>query len=861
MYKAFFNKSLIILLFYLWGCEVDPMSNIQYPDRVDDEVLQMFKTLDEISKEGVTVGFNADVYSLRIFSNEKWEISEKCPWIALKNYKGYKYTEIEFSCEGNVWESTRSAQFIITIPRTGKEYIIPLTQMKSDNPFVFEAPIVKLTTDNLKNEVSWEPQEGVDEFTIHCSTNAEFTDTIAVNSSSITGTQVEYIYDIYEDMTYDQYLMKKVLNTSVPGGGEEIIPIYYGEMWVRVSASISVDKDQDGVPEKVIASSEPVYIDGMFDSGTGSEGDPFLISNPNQLNNIRYITNQIVEGPIIGYYKQVGDIDFSDVDQFAMEDIGAKTTADGKVVSVFRGIYDGGDNTVSNITILSTRRGSGLFASLGECGVIKNMKIDKMLIKSDIDPSAFVGDVTGGAIIDNCHVANSVIIATNAQIIGCRAGGITARLIDGYINNCSVESCRITTTTPNGCKIGGIAGDMVKGSITNCVSRGACVYNSLEVGGIVGHVEPTKDVAGKIIISGCRNEASITSDPKLDPTADSKTPPLQPQYFGGVVGRFVIVDATDWTGLDYIFELNECINTGNLTSMSIDAHRFGGVIGEIIGAASKVYRCGNEGTLSLNNAFISGQSAGGVVGGIIPVPKETKPFSDSGHTARVEECYNTGEISIISSIPVTTQFPIGGIVGRAAFTNGAKIHVLNCYNTGNIKGIMNSVFANGYSTKLTTSVGGIIGSTGKCVETRIESCYNAGELTSDHMDYQVGVSAINISRGINGIIGIVERHNLPPKGKTLKKMFMGNCYSLEDAIYQTEGSYRTYSSQSTNMFKGGGVEAQKPLFNLSGTELSGDYSEAFKNVPMSDILSATWDISIWNTSTGSYPTLQWESAN
>lgn len=145
----------------------------------------------------------------------------------------------------------------------------------------------------------------------------------------------------------------------------------------------------------------------------------------------------------------------------------------------FYGDFDGGGYTIGGIKINATTNDQGLFAAIGEGGVVKNLG----LVDVDINGNQFVGGIAGlnsGGTIENCYVTGEI----NGNDMA--VGGITGSNA-GTIKNCYVTA----NVSSNSQSVGGIAGSNGTspnpGTIQNCYNTGT-VSGTNFVGGIVGNV-------------------------------------------------------------------------------------------------------------------------------------------------------------------------------------------------------------------------------------------------------------------------------------------------------------------------------------------------------------------------------------
>lgn len=144
----------------------------------------------------------------------------------------------------------------------------------------------------------------------------------------------------------------------------------------------------------------------------------------------------------------------------------------------FRGVFDGQNYTISNLSIDSSAQtgehySSGLFGWSEAGAQIKNVKIDGATVKGNHNVAVIVG-YTYSNTISNCHVSNATIICTHANDDAC---GDKAGIIGGYVgdearvSNCSATDCTVTAGRDGGQLIG--AG--YNGSVSGCTATNVTV--------------------------------------------------------------------------------------------------------------------------------------------------------------------------------------------------------------------------------------------------------------------------------------------------------------------------------------------------------------------------------------------------
>ena len=158
-------------------------------------------------------------------------------------------------------------------------------------------------------------------------------------------------------------------------------------------------------------------------SGTGTEADPYLINNVEELLWFQAnVDKQAADGSTQyagKYIKLTADIDLAGIN---WNPIGSKT---GDHAS-FKGVFDGDGHKISNLYVEQAGEGLGLFAYTSGNAVIKNLNLVNVTVKSK-NNSNYVGGVVGNAYastkIENVHVSGNVLISGRGYIGGIAGHG------------------------------------------------------------------------------------------------------------------------------------------------------------------------------------------------------------------------------------------------------------------------------------------------------------------------------------------------------------------------------------------------------------------------------------------------------
>ena len=151
----------------------------------------------------------------------------------------------------------------------------------------------------------------------------------------------------------------------------------------------------------------------------------------------------------------------------------------------YKGTFDGGGHTISELTVTGSDQYAGLFGCIGDGGTVKDVTLKDVKIESNNEMSA-VGGVAGwsyGGKIENCSVSGSVS--------GSGMNGIAGGVV-GYQTGGSITGCSSSATVNAGGVAGGVVGLADGGAtLTACYATGNVTIESSGTGsyfagGVVG---------------------------------------------------------------------------------------------------------------------------------------------------------------------------------------------------------------------------------------------------------------------------------------------------------------------------------------------------------------------------------------
>ena len=217
------------------------------------------------------------------------------------------------------------------------------------------------------------------------------------------------------------------------------------------------------------------YAKGVWE-GSGTEAQPYLIYNSNQLDWLATRVNEDDNRYQGTYFKLMDDITYSTA---GLSDTESNFTAIGTAISdtktnYFQGHFNGNGKTISGIRIYKGGHGQtdyyqGLFGYISTGAEVKNVTLTDARIAGRTNVGGIVGYNENGT-VDYCHVTSSVIIRavvddafSHGGIVGCNYGNKTS----GYegtqetiVSNCSSAATLTVEGNLTDCNgYGGIIGD------------------------------------------------------------------------------------------------------------------------------------------------------------------------------------------------------------------------------------------------------------------------------------------------------------------------------------------------------------------------------------------------------------------
>ena len=276
---------------------------------------------------------------------------------------------------------------------------------------------------------------------------SKYSDSVIIKNSTVTGTTNTKMISGGQYGSVKNYLAVnvKLNDEDVSNSTLEMIEDINGLEAAGIDTYIGGDNDSDGFyfdynkkNKIVITNTEDNPIIGLT-TGTGTKIDPYIISSEEDWKKATSMLNNTTY-----YFKLTKDLDFSNK-KFYM--FGSKTIP-------FNGILDGNNKKISSVTLNLEKSSYIGLSGYASNGVIKNINIDKFIVKGD----SYVGTLTGEQRVDINASAN----VTNSNVSGnSYVGGVygAARTVSYVVT----DNVNVKGNT----SVGGIVGNVGSSKYTS----------------------------------------------------------------------------------------------------------------------------------------------------------------------------------------------------------------------------------------------------------------------------------------------------------------------------------------------------------------------------------------------------------
>ena len=453
---------------------------------------------------------------------------------------------------------------------------------------------------------------------------------------------------------------------------------------------------------------KPIEGSEGFAGGSGTQEDPYQISNINELQHFADVLNESktskddCEKYKKSFYVLTNDIELNSEEAIKNAENEAPTyrwdpigSAKGINTYYFSGVFDGQNHSISGLYNYIYKGDSekntnyiGLFGQLTDAE-IKNLKIKNSYFEIEKEALA-AGTISGYA--SNCKIDNIVIENITIKTKETKVGGVVGASFRGSsFTNC-VNSGQIFST---GNRAGGILSTLSDGgTIENCTNGiNINVYDEKNSSGSgSGIVDACSDDSKKALkISNCTNNGTIKAGNIEGERAVS-----------GIVFE-VFTNNSLKDSINKTVSISNVINEGSLKGKQ----NVGGIITEL--------KSRDNTTVEIKNATNTGLVEGQTVGGIV-----CNSYLQQKGGAIIDNCKNSGELKC-------SEYYAGGIAGRLEYipsdTTDKPFTIKNCINDGAI---------NGEKCRVLAGIFGVYETASGCKnEITIENCVNNGNISAN----------------------------------------------------------------------------------------------------------------------------------
>lgn len=393
-------------------------------------------------------------------------------------------------------------------------------------------------------------------------------------------------------------------------------------------------------------------------SGTGTESDPYLIYNPNHLNDVH---NFIGQSGVV--FKLMQDIDLSS--WLADNNPTNGWLPIGTEAQPFKGIFLGNNKKISGLFINRASTNYVGFFGYADGATISNLTINGTTVKG--------ADRTGGL----CGIAlNSTITSCNVTIGVTGTGTVDVGGFTGNIGGCVINNSSYNGTVTGAGSVAGFSGYAKESTLTNITINANVSSTDNNTGLCVGYIGAGNTTLTNIqavgnLSSGQNNVGGLVGKAKTGCVLTIKNSSENgnitgTSYLGGVIG---ISEADELT-------ITNCKSIGDMTGTSY----LGGIVGynKSQTTASKTY---HDGSVDATEDY---------VGGLIGKTENIYNITSSGHTGNITgRSYVSGGVGQSLKTGTTTTYTTDKNYSQA--NNTIECIISDSYAVGNITSTGNDV--------------------------------------------------------------------------------------------------------------------------------------------------------------------------
>ena len=340
------------------------------------------------------------------------------------------------------------------------------------------------------------------------------------------GTKADKVYkNVYTDRRGAENLevMTKIETSKMNGTAAKSYfkGFDFENVWETVSGGtpkLRIFKNIDGKNIKTEDAPTVQVVNKIFESGSGTKADPYVIKNADQFKNM------IATNTADSYFKLGGDIYANNVNNRNWKNNKPNTWLKS---GTFKGNFDGCGYSVYGLYVNEipaegaiASGNTGLFPRVSTTAVIRNVHLKESYICGKAYVGGIVGMVDGSSTAEKYALITGCTVDETVHLSGQTVGGI----LGGGHGGAAIAYCSFTGTidefTGGSMRGNGIVGDIWSKNykMAECFTFGYTVYRGQFLPKVMGTVYSTEEQNGVLMMNGADilGAAAKTAMPELN---------------------------------------------------------------------------------------------------------------------------------------------------------------------------------------------------------------------------------------------------------------------------------------------------------------------------------------------------------
>lgn len=261
------------------------------------------------------------------------------------------------------------------------------------------------------------------------------------------------------------------------------------------SAEYLIEDESVEIATVGVIDQREVDIDSSSLPGSGTDADPYVVTNASQL--------QAIEDDLNATYTLGDDIDASTTaywnDGRGFDPVGP-SPPNGSTSATFRGTLDGNGHAITGLTVdRPSENGTGMFGYTASESTVENLRLKDISVNGKVGVGGLTGGYAGttsnvtvnGSVTGNRNVGGHAGVSVNGTASGVSTSGtVTARAVAGGVvglmTNGSAENVSSVSSVTADTFTGGLMGATIENATLTNASASGTVTGTNQIGGLVG---------------------------------------------------------------------------------------------------------------------------------------------------------------------------------------------------------------------------------------------------------------------------------------------------------------------------------------------------------------------------------------